>query len=294
MLSADIFNYITNAKLLSHYGENPYIVMPIEIIGEPYLSFTHFANTTTIYGPIWTALSGLTYLLGFNTFIGHILAFKLISALSLILIASIIWVITRSIKNVLFFVLNPLVLIELVASGHNDGVMMGFALLSFLLIQKKRYLLAGLSIFLSIGIKYATIVLLPIILYAIVQSIRGKKVAYTRLYFLSFLSMFVVFGLSFLRVEIYPWYAIWILSFASLLPWNRLVHCALIALSLGLLLRYIPFMLTGSHIGISPLLRSILLISPFIIWFIYGILVRTITVRSIREAFGSMLELKHK
>ncbi|HRN69572.1 MAG TPA: hypothetical protein PLS49_00145 [Candidatus Woesebacteria bacterium] len=294
MLSYDLFNYMTMAKLLFYYGENPYVVMPIEIIGEPYLLFTHFANTTTIYGPIWTLLSGIPHFLGFNTFIGGILGFKLLSACALVIISIIIWKLTNSIKNTVFFLLNPLVLIELVGSGHNDGVMMVFALLSFFFIQRKRYVLAFSCILLSIGIKFATIIIFPIILYAIIQELRGKKVGYTRLYGISFLCMFFVFSISFLRVEVYPWYAVWFLSFASLLPWNRLFHGTLISITIGLMLRYLPFMLTGTHFGLTPVLRMVLMCIPVIGWYLVEIVKHKLNRATVHKAWVNMLELRHK
>ncbi len=51
-LTHDLFNYMTTAKVAFTHGENPYVVMPIEIPNEPYLAFTRAANKYALYGPI--------------------------------------------------------------------------------------------------------------------------------------------------------------------------------------------------------------------------------------------------
>src|SRR3989344_6199998 len=61
MLSFDIFNYIITAKTIFFYRENPYIVMPIEFLNEPFLSFTRAANKIALYGFSWIILSGVPY-----------------------------------------------------------------------------------------------------------------------------------------------------------------------------------------------------------------------------------------
>ena len=51
--SYDIFNYILTAKMVTHYIENPYVVMPIEIPNEPALTYTRASNKVALYGPTW-------------------------------------------------------------------------------------------------------------------------------------------------------------------------------------------------------------------------------------------------
>ena len=45
MLSFDVFNYIATAKVLFFYHENPYIIMPIEFVPDPLLSFQEYSQS---------------------------------------------------------------------------------------------------------------------------------------------------------------------------------------------------------------------------------------------------------
>src|SRR3990167_2891549 len=78
MLSYDIFNYIATSKVLFFYNENPYVVMPIEFLNEPFLSFTRATNKIALYGPVWIVLTGIPYFLGIGNFIVTLFSFKLL------------------------------------------------------------------------------------------------------------------------------------------------------------------------------------------------------------------------
>ena len=81
--------------------------------------------------------------------------------------------------------------------------------------------------------------------------------------------MMVIFVLSFLREEIYPWYGIWFIAFAVLIPNKKLILYVSIALSFSLLLRYIPFMLLGTYFGPTPLIKTLVAFAPVILTLIY-------------------------
>jgi hypothetical protein len=83
--------------------------------------------------------------------------------------------------------------------------------------------------------------------------------------------MFVVFLLSPLREEMYPWYAQWFLVFLPFLSHKKLIVYLSLILSFSLLLRYVPFMYLGTYFGPTPLLRILLAGLPLIVglfvWF---------------------------
>lgn len=270
MLSQDIFNYLTTAKVIFKYHENPYLIMPIEFAGDSNLLFTQAANKIALYGPFWIILSGLPYFLGFGNFLLSFFNFKLLAVLFYI---GTLWIIKKLTKNnfsVIIFAFNPLIIIEILIGGHNDIVMMFLALLSFFLLKRKKILLSCMFLFSSIFIKYSTIFLIPVFLLVLYKILKKRSVDWEKIYLVSWISMFIIFLLSALRVEIYPWYATWFLVFTPLIPQRKMLLTLSLVLSFGLLLRYIPFMLLGTHFGITPLVKSLVTFLPVSLVFIYA------------------------
>ncbi|OIP58204.1 MAG: hypothetical protein COX79_00025 [Candidatus Levybacteria bacterium CG_4_10_14_0_2_um_filter_36_16] len=265
ILSFDIFNYIATAKVAFFYHENPYIVMPYEFIGDPLLLFMHAANKVALYAPFWTLLSAIPHLLGFNNFLITLFNLKFFISLFYVAGAFLVWKISKNIYSVVLFALNPLIVIETLVSSHNDIVMMFFALCAFFFAFKKKFILALLFLFFSIFIKYATIVLLPIFIYMLIKYKSGEKIDQQNIFLIAAFLMFIVFLFSFLREEIYPWYAIWFLTFISFLPKKKNLVVLSTALSFGLLLRYVPFMFLGTYFGLTPLIKVCVTVIPVFI-----------------------------
>ncbi len=268
ILSYDIFNYIFTAKILVWYQENPFIVMPIEFLGDPYLSFTHAANKVALYGPSWVIMTGLPYLLGFNNFIFTLFNLKLFVVAFYFGILYLIYKLTGKTENVAYFALSPLVLIETFVSGHNDVSMMFFAILSIYFLKKEKVYLALGFLIISIFIKYATIFLIPVFVYYIFQKIKKRKINWEKIYISSALLMLIVLLLSPIREEIYPWYGIWFLTFIALTN-NKKLKILGFVLSFGLMLRYVPFMYLGTHFGITPLIKILATYTPIIGFLLY-------------------------
>lgn len=262
MLSYDIFSYIAYAKVFTVYHENPYIIMPYQFLHDPILQFTRYANLTLQYGPSWLFLSVIPYVLGFNHYLLILFNFKLLAVLFYLGTAYLIFRLSNKLLSVVLFALNPLVLLQILVSGHNDIVMMFFAILSYFLVQKKHYFLALLTLLISIGVKFITVLLIPIILYAIYQQMKKKSINWPHLYLYSGILMTVAFLLSFIHREIYPWYVVWMLVFSVLIPERKLFFYMTIALSITMLLTDIPDMLMGTYTPIGQTIKLFLALSP--------------------------------
>jgi len=271
MLSYDIFNYIVTSKVLFFYSENPYVIMPIEFTGDPLLFFTHGANKIALYAPLWIFLTGASYVLGFGSFIITLLNFKLLISAFYLATVFLIWKISKNIVSVFLFSFNPLIIIETLISGHNDIVMVFLALFSFFLLIKKKIFFAVLLFILSILIKYSTILLIPVFLYILWKIIKKKDINWKSIFYFSSLLMYVGFFLSPIREEIYPWYALWFLSFAFLVADKKLLLYTSLAFSFGLLFRYVPFMLFGTHAGLTPIIKSSVTFIPVLLVLFYFI-----------------------
>ncbi len=276
-LSYDLFNYMTTAKVAFTYHENPYIVMPIEIPNEPNLAFTRAANKLALYGPVWLAITAIPHYLGLGNIWGTIIAFKFINALAYFGMVYLIYRITKSLKNVLYFAFNPLVLIETLMSGHNDIFMMVFALLGLVLWNRKdtrSKVLGCISFFFSWWIKFVTILLTPIFLF--------RKFTLEQMFRVTYWFFLVIFFVAApLREELYPWYAVWLVSTAAFLPMKRhtFIFEFTFVLSFALELRALPYMWMGYYEGPGPLLRFLVTAIPIGIYFLFFV-VRKLTRKS--------------
>jgi hypothetical protein len=281
--SYDLFNYILTAKVAYTYKENPYVIMPIEIPNEPGLRYTRAANKTALYGPTWILTSYVPHVLGGETIWGQILAFKLLSSVTYLAIAYLLFLISGSLLPVVWFALNPLVIMELVANGHNDGLMMMICLTSVAFVfSKQRFgrVMSWILFFLSTLVKGATLVLLPLMVWRQFPSMLDRLIPQMKknhittpqmYYFLSSMLLAAAFGIAGpLREELYPWYGMWCLTFGALLidKKYRWYQWLLIAGSIGLELRPVAYMMMGYYEGPGPLIRLIVTFIPVII---YGI-----------------------
>lgn len=272
MLSYDIFNYTTTAKVFFSHHENPYIVMPIEFTRDSFLLYTRAANKIALYGPIWIISTGIPYLFGFGNFLAILFNFKLFVSLLYIGCSYMIWKISKNILSVSIFALNPLILVETLVSGHNDIVMMFLAIFSFFLLIRKRIALAVLFLGFSILIKYATLFLVPVFIHVAIKTVRREQIDWEKVFSTSAVFMGMIFLLSAFREEIYPWYAIWFLIFTSLISNKKIILCLSLAFSFSLLLRYIPSMYTGSYLGYTPFIKKLVtFLPPLMVGFVYAI-----------------------
>jgi hypothetical protein len=264
MLSHDIFNYLATAKVIFTYRENPYIVMPIEFVDDPLLKFMHAANKTALYGPSWLLLTGIPHVIGYGNFIATLFAFKGMMVGFYILMMIVVFRYTKSLRSVVFLALNPLVIIETIVSAHNDIVMVLSALLAFLLLKRRKFVVSCILMVFSVLVKYATLALVPFYGYLFFKNGRRLNSKYEEAYKYWFFSMLAMFLLSSLREEIYPWYALWFLTPLVFLPLKRNSLILTGIFSYSLMLRYVPFMISGTHFGITPAIKIIVTFFPVV------------------------------
>ena len=248
--SYDLFNYIFDAKIITHYHESPYYHRALDYQGDPMLGFMHWTHRLYPYGPVWLALTVPLSFIGAQFFLLTFFLFKAAIAASYLgtvyFLGKIAEKITPEKKDfvILFFALNPLVIIEGVVSAHNDIVMMFFALWAVFVLLEKKYLPAFLLLALSIGIKFATVFLLPVFIYVMYFQIKKQHINWEKVFIASLLLMLIPVLFSSQRTEMQPWYLLWVLPFASLVS-NLFVFPAII-FSLALILHYVPFLYAGN------------------------------------------------
>lgn len=250
--SYDLFNYIFDAKIVTFYKQNPYFHKALDYPSDPMLSFMHWTHRAYPYGPVWLGLTIPLSYVGLGYFLPTLYFFKLIAAASYLgsvfllekLIARL------GVKNVLlgivFFALNPLVLVEFLVSAHNDIVMMFLAILSLYLLFEKRFFLSIASFLASVGIKFVTIFLLPFYLWIFYAQIKNKTGYYRIIFYSLLFFMIIPVVLASYRTNFQPWYLVYFLPFAALLIDRYFVLIPSVLISFSSLLLYLPFLYLGN------------------------------------------------
>lgn len=284
--SYDFFNYIFYTKIILHYRQNPYLVTALNFPKDPMLSFMHWTHNTYPYGPFWLVLTVPLGFLGFNYFLPTFFIFKAFSLLCFIGTVYFIGKITQKIYpkfstlSMILYAFNPLVLIESLVSAHNDVAMVFLAVLGVYFLIEKKWFLGVLTIALSALTKEATIFLLiPAILYSL--NIVLKKHFISEKLFLLFCAVSMIGGLLFAisKIEIQPWYALWVLPFVILIRPNKYLLWITVGFCLGLLLRYVPFLWQGDWNGMASTVKLYVTIITPVVFLILGSLLQRFYVK---------------
>lgn len=266
LLSHDVFKYLFSARMAIDYGLNPHVVSPNLVPGDDlWLRFMRWVHTPSPYGPVMTMLAIPYYLLGLKKFTPTLYLFKLDQAVWYLLS---VWLVgklagrlklskSKIVLAQLFFALNPLVLVEWLVNAHNDAPMIALLLLSLYLLSLSKHLLSFVFLLLSAGIKYVTIVFLPIIFWH--KKYHNKPYLLSTIYYL--LAAFAAIPyLYHYTTQFQPWYVTWLVPFAAL-TMNSSLMLLVGAYSLGALLRYLPYIATGLWVG-TPLQFALLTYLP--------------------------------
>ena len=149
LFSRDLYSYVSQG-VIAHAGLNPYAVGPSVLGPGPLLGSVAAAwrHTPAPYGPLFvTASRWLAAAFG-TSLTSEILAQR---ALELAAMALMTWSLPRLARNLgadpgralWLGVLSPLALFSFVASGHNDGLMLGLLVTGLALVTEQR-LVGGL------------------------------------------------------------------------------------------------------------------------------------------------------
>lgn len=279
--SYDVFNYIFDAKIVTQYQENPYLKKALDFPSDPMLSFMRWTHRVYPYGPVWL---GLTIPLSFIGLQKFVLTFFIFKSLALGAYLGTVYFLYKTLRKVspehafsgmTFFALNPLVLIESLVSGHNDIVMMFFAVTGIYFLVQKKWIVALLLLIISIGVKFATVFLVPAFLIAIYFFMQKKTIPWEKLFLaMLFLMVLAVIAASF-RTTFQPWYLLYMLPFAALLSHRREIFSPMILLTITAIFNYVPYLFTGNWDAPIPgILFNLNLYSASIAIIMYGTFLR--------------------
>jgi len=266
-LSHDVFNYMFNAKMILVYNANPHHQVALDF---------------PPYGYGWTVLSLLPYAMGLGKFVTTWLAFRGFAVLSIALLLGAI-VKTAQLMRIklsnsqlalLFF--NPLLLLEVVSNMHNDLWMIAPAVMSLGILSRKddqniwsKIAISGVLLGLSISIKLATVVLLPLWLVLVIKNTAFMSKLDKQSYQLfSIISNFWP-GLASLGLfiplltqrskQFLPWYLLWVMAWWPLMQtvkkypklsyWQNIWKIVILILSVTVIYRYLPWLWQGDFSG---------------------------------------------
>ena len=175
-LSQDFYRFIWDGRLVAQ-GLNPYLELPKNLIinssfhlqqaktlftGMGNLSAEHFSN----YPPINQLCFAIAGFFSPYSIFGAVAVFRII-----IILADLgtLYFGQKLLKNlgleysrIFWYLLNPLVIIELTGNLHFEGVMLFFLIFGMYLIQQHLYKWAAFAVALSISIKLLPMLLLPV------------------------------------------------------------------------------------------------------------------------------------
>ena len=173
---SDFYHYIFEDRAVAVYQQNPFLVPPNQLPGEPSSWLATWRHLPSQHGPMRVVLMLPAALIGQSSLLIHFYAANVI--IFLFLLGSVVLVHRLALylkpaiapAAVLLFGWNPLLLYETLQGGGTDIIMIFWALLAFDLLYRRRWFWAVATIVVSVLVKYATLPLVPlVIVYALFQ-----------------------------------------------------------------------------------------------------------------------------
>ncbi len=176
LLSRDVFNYIIYAREGVVHGLNPYLHGAGAAPFDP--AFPHICcrHSLSPYGPLFTLFG---YAIVWTGAAAMLWIYKSAIALAGLACVALVWACARRreldpLPAALFVGLNPVWLVFTIGGGHNDLLMMGFALGGIALWLGRREALGAATVVAGLAVKVSAGILLP---FMILGSERRWRVA---------------------------------------------------------------------------------------------------------------------
>jgi hypothetical protein len=187
--STDAISYAANGRM-AVIGHSPYVMTPLQLkdigdpIGQQLAIPALWNNTVSVYGPVATAAEWAAAKLG-GTSLAHIVFWlKLLEAACFIAVALVLDRLLRGGDNAmrlrahLLWTANPLLLWEIVAAGHIDGLPAAFGLLAIVALRGRNpsgsaALASGALVGLATGVKVEYALLGLAVAWACRRSVRA-------------------------------------------------------------------------------------------------------------------------
>jgi hypothetical protein len=145
LFSNDIYSYAAQGEMVSHHI-NPYLYGPGVLGASPFTTLAQgvWINTPSPYGPLFNGIDGDVVRLSGHHILLSLVLLRLLAVVGVALMAMFLPSLARSYGHdgsVAFSlgVLNPLVLLFLIGSGHNDALMIGLLVAGLSLARRGHF-----------------------------------------------------------------------------------------------------------------------------------------------------------
>lgn len=253
-LSHDLFNYLFDARILTHYGKNPYMFTALDFQGDLWTRFMHWTHRTYPYGPTFLPLTLIPSFLGWGKFSLTFFLYKVMNGVLYFLAVYLLNKKNR--REAMFFATHPLIIIEGLVNGHNDMVAVSIGLIGIYLLEKKYSVWSKVTLLFSAGIKYVTLPLVGLV-------VSNKHRWHMKVLFGA--QIFLVLYLCY-KMEIQPWY---FLSLFAFIPFFEMYIERFSVLFFGLLLSYYPFIRFGDWTAKTVAMKREVILTIAILQVIY-------------------------
>jgi alpha-1,6-mannosyltransferase len=124
--SQDVYAYLFYGKMWAVHGANPAAELPLRFASDPWFPWLRWPDQPSVYGPVWTMLTGAIARLSGGSLIAAVLVVKaVVVALTGVAVAALV----RAARErgldpgraALLFAWNPIVLVSLPLGGHADA-----------------------------------------------------------------------------------------------------------------------------------------------------------------------------
>lgn len=151
-LSHDLFNYIFDAKILTVYGDNPYLKKALDYPQDEWIRFMHWTHRPYPYGPTFLPITLIPSFLSFGKFILNFFLFKLTNIVFYLLAVYLLNKMNK--KWAVFFATNPYILVEGIINVHNDFIALVLSLVGIYYLLEKKEIKSRIMLVIGAGIKY--------------------------------------------------------------------------------------------------------------------------------------------
>ena len=153
--SQDVWAYAMYGRIQVVHHANPYRMEPSRFPSDPYLRrvFPAWRHRPALYGPLFMGLAAFVVEMAGSSPTRVRLGFQLLAAFALLGCLALVAGRTNDARAVMFLAWNPLIVVDVVNGAHNDMLVGLSVLAALLLVERRRYVLAGLILAAAVAIK---------------------------------------------------------------------------------------------------------------------------------------------